>query len=211
MLEKTYHPTDIEASHIRGVDRVPSLQAGRPERARAEPYRIRHSPPNVTGSLHMEARAPTTRLQDVLCGSSACAQGCLVATGHGSRPACLRQLVVERQNDGAARKPGRHQIGRRQNSSRRCRKVEGRERRHHLSNPLQRLGASVRLERERFHHGRGLEHGRAQGVRRSLQGRLDPIKDKRLVNWDPNFQKPISDSGRQWSRSRGTCGISSIR
>src|SRR5262245_9455666 len=110
MLEKTYHPTDIEARIHAAWTNAQAFKAGRPERARAEPYAIVIPPPNVKGSLHM-AHALNDTLQSVLSRFERMpGKDLLWQTGTGDA-GIATQLVVERQMM-ERQEPGRHQIGR---------------------------------------------------------------------------------------------------
>ncbi|MBV1699698.1 MAG: class I tRNA ligase family protein, partial [Hyphomicrobiales bacterium] len=64
-IEKTYQPSAVEGRIYAAWEAAGAFRAGRPERAKAEPYCIVIPPPNVTGSLHM-GHALNNTLQDVL-------------------------------------------------------------------------------------------------------------------------------------------------
>ena len=66
MIEKTYQPGAVESRIYEAWEKAGAFRAGRPERAKAEPYCIVIPPPNVTGSLHM-GHALNNTLQDILC------------------------------------------------------------------------------------------------------------------------------------------------
>src|SRR6202451_512808 len=66
MIEKTYQPGAVESRIYEAWENAGAFRAGRPERAKAEPYCIVIPPPNVTGSLHM-GHALNNTLQDILC------------------------------------------------------------------------------------------------------------------------------------------------
>src|ERR1700689_1478301 len=66
MIEKTYQPGEVESRIYAAWEAAGAFRAGRPERAKAEPYCIVIPPPNVTGSLHM-GHALNNTLQDILC------------------------------------------------------------------------------------------------------------------------------------------------
>ena len=73
-----------------------------------------------------------------------------------------------------------------------------------ITGQLRRLGASCDWSRERFTMDEGLSQGRAQGVRRSLQGQGLIYKDNRLVNWDPKMLTAISDLEVELREVRGS-------
>ena len=66
MIEKTYQPGAVEGRIYAAWEAAGAFRAGRPERAKAQPYCIVIPPPNVTGSLHM-GHALNNTLQDILC------------------------------------------------------------------------------------------------------------------------------------------------
>src|ERR1700739_1513888 len=65
MIENRYQPSTVEGRIYAAWEAAGAFRAGRPERAKAEPYCIVIPPPNVTGSLHM-GHALDNTLQDVL-------------------------------------------------------------------------------------------------------------------------------------------------
>jgi valyl-tRNA synthetase len=66
MIENRYVPGAVEGRIYAAWEAAGAFRAGRPERAKAEPYCIVIPPPNVTGSLHM-GHALNNTLQDTLC------------------------------------------------------------------------------------------------------------------------------------------------
>jgi valyl-tRNA synthetase len=186
MLEKTYDPKSAEP---RLYAKWESSGAFSPtEDPAAEPFCLVIPPPNVTGSLHI-GHALNNTLQDVLTrfermrGKAAL---WLPGTDHAG---IATQMVVERQlaTEG---KVSRRDMGRdafvakvwewKANSA------------GTIQNQLRRLGASCDWSRERF----TLDEGLSQAVRKVFvalhkQGLI--YRDKRLVNWDPQFQTAISD------------------
>src|SRR5215470_5115820 len=188
MLEKTYHPTDIEARiHARWMD-AQAFKAGRPERAKAEPYAIVIPPPNVTGSLHM-GHALNNTLQDVLCRFERMRGKDVLWQPGTDHAGIATQLVVERQMM-ERQEPGRHQIGR-------DKFIENvwkwkAESGGAIINQLMRLGASCDWSRERF----TMDEGLSEAVLKAFVDLFNAgliYKDMRLVNWDPEFQSAISD------------------
>ena len=66
MIENRYQPGAVEARIYKEWEDQGAFRAGRPERAKAEPYCMVIPPPNVTGSLHM-GHALNNTLQDIIC------------------------------------------------------------------------------------------------------------------------------------------------
>jgi valyl-tRNA synthetase len=188
MLEKTYHPADIEARIHEAWIKAGAFKAGRPERANAEPYAIAIPPPNVTGSLHM-GHALNNTLQDVLCRFERMRGKDVLWQPGTDHAGIATQLVVERQMM-ERQEPGRHQIGRDKFIEKVWKwKAESGGT---IVNQLQRLGASCDWSRERFTMDEGLSKAVLK-VFVDLYNEGLIYKDKRLVNWDPEFQSAISD------------------
>src|SRR5262249_10139215 len=151
-------------------------------------YAIVIPPPNVTGSLHM-GHALNNTLQDVLCrfwrmrGRDVLWQPGMDHAGIATEMVVERQLM-ERQG------PGKRAIGRGVfvNRVSEWKAQSGGT----IVNQLRRLGASCDWSRERF----TLDEGMARAVLKVFVELYNDgliYKDKRLVNWDPKFQTPISD------------------
>ena len=168
--------------------RARAFEAGRPERAKADPYCIVIPPPNVTGSLHM-GHALNNTLQDVLCRFERMRGKDVLWQPGTDHAGIATQLVVERQMM-ERQEPNRRTIGRDKFSRR-----FGRGRRESggtIINQLKRLGASCDWTRERFTMDEGLSKAVLKVfVDLHEQGLI--YRDKRLVNWDPEFQSAISD------------------
>jgi valyl-tRNA synthetase len=186
MLLKTYDPKSAEP---RLYAKWESSGAFAPTQdPAAEPFCMVIPPPNVTGSLHI-GHALNNTLQDVLTrfermrGKAAL---WLPGTDHAG---IATQMVVERQL-AAEGNVSRRDMGRdafvakvwewKASSA------------GTIQNQLRRLGASCDWSRERF----TLDEGLSQAVRKVFvalhkQGLI--YRDKRLVNWDPQFQTAISD------------------
>ncbi len=153
-----------------------------------EPYAIVIPPPNVTGVLHM-GHALNNTLQDVLI-RFARMQGKRVLWQPGTDHAGIAtQMVVERElaKEGNA---GRREMGREKFLERvwAWKEQSGGA----ITQQLKRLGASCDWSRERF----TMDEGLSQAVTKVFvdlyrEGLL--YRDKRLVNWDPQFQTAISD------------------
>ncbi len=190
MLEKTFDPKSVEprlykAWEASGAFAPEAVLKRDPD---APPFTIVIPPPNVTGSLHI-GHALNNTLQDVLTrfermrGKAAL---WLPGTDHAG---IATQMVVERQlaeqGNMSRRDMGREAF---------VEKVwewKGRSG-GQIVNQLRRLGASCDWSRERF----TLDAGLSAAVRKvfvSLYKEGLIYRDKRLVNWDPQFQTAISD------------------
>jgi valyl-tRNA synthetase len=188
MLEKTYEPAAIEARvHAKWME-AEAFMAGRPERALAEPYCIVIPPPNVTGSLHM-GHALNNTLQDVLCRFERMRGKDVLWQPGTDHAGIATQMVVERQLM-ERQEPDRHRLGR----PAFIEKVWAwkAESGGTIANQLKRLGASCDWSRERFTMDEGLSRAVLK-VFVDLYNEGLIYKDKRLVNWDPEFQSALSD------------------
>jgi valyl-tRNA synthetase len=186
MLEKTFDPKTAEprlyAKWEGSGAFAPIADPG------AEPFSIVIPPPNVTGSLHI-GHALNNTLQDVLIrfermrGKAAL---WLPGTDHAG---IATQMVVERQL-AAAGNQSRRDMGREDFIAKVWEwKAESGGT---ITNQLRRLGASCDWSRERF----TLDEGLSAAVRKvfvTLHKQKLIYRDKRLVNWDPQFQSAISD------------------
>jgi valyl-tRNA synthetase len=185
MLDKTFDP---KASEPRLYAQWEQSGAFAPTEGAAEAYSIVIPPPNVTGSLHI-GHALNNTLQDILTryhrmkGKAAL---WLPGTDHAG---IATQMVVERQL-AAAGNMGRREMGR----DAFVEKVwEWKaESGGSIVQQLRRLGASCDWSRERFTLDEGLNAAvRKVFVQLHKEGLI--YRDKRLVNWDPQFQTAISD------------------
>ncbi|MEQ1649107.1 MAG: class I tRNA ligase family protein, partial [Hyphomicrobiaceae bacterium] len=187
MLEKTYSPADIEARIHKDWDDEQAFKAGRPDRVKADGYAIVIPPPNVTGSLHM-GHALNNTLQDILCrhermkGKDVLWQ---VGTDHAG---IATQLVVERE---LARSQRYRRDMTRADFLAEIWKWKAQSG-GTIINQLKRLGASCDWSRERFTMDDGLSKAVLK-VFVDLYNQKLIYKDKRLVNWDPEFQSAVSD------------------
>jgi valyl-tRNA synthetase len=190
MLDKTFDPKTAEP---RLYGQWEAAGAFSPDQGRAadpdaEAFSIVIPPPNVTGSLHI-GHALNNTLQDVLIrfermrGKAAL---WLPGTDHAG---IATQMVVERQLAGegniSRRDMGREAFVERIWSW----KAESGGT---ITRQLRRLGASCDWSRERF----TLDEGLSAAVRKvfvALHRQKLIYRDKRLVNWDPQFQTAISD------------------
>ncbi|WP_426011610.1 valine--tRNA ligase [Caulobacter sp. DWR2-3-1b2] len=186
MLEKTFDPKSIEPRLYAAWEASGAFKPS--EDPNAESFTIVIPPPNVTGSLHI-GHALNNTLQDVLTrfhrmrGKSAL---WLPGTDHAG---IATQMVVERQL-AAAGNVGRREMGREAFVEKiwEWKAESGSE----IVNQLRRLGASCDWSRERF----TLDEGLSAAVRKvfvQLYKQNLLYRDKRLVNWDPQFQTAISD------------------
>jgi valyl-tRNA synthetase len=188
MLEKTYQPAEIEARIHDAWMKAGAFKAGRPERAKAKPYCIVIPPPNVTGSLHM-GHALNNTLQDILCRFERMRGRDVLWQPGTDHAGIATQLVVERQMM-ERQEPDRRAIGR----EKFLEKVWAwkAESGGTIISQLKRLGASCDWGRERFTMDEGLSKAVLKAFVDLHEAGLI-YKDKRLVNWDPEFQSAISD------------------
>ena len=96
MIEKTYQPGAVETRIYEAWEKAGAFRAGRPERAKAEPFCIVIPPPNVTGSLHM-GHALNNTLQDVLCRFERMRGHDVLWQPGTDHAGIATQMVVERQ------------------------------------------------------------------------------------------------------------------
>ncbi len=186
MLEKTYDPKAAEPRLYAQWESSGAFQPS--DDPAAEPFSIVIPPPNVTGALHV-GHALNNTLQDVLTrfermrGKAAL---WLPGTDHAG---IATQMVVERQlaTEGG---PTRRELGREAFVDKvwEWKATSAGS----IQNQLRRLGVSCDWSRERF----TLDEGLSEAVRKVFvtlhkQGLI--YRDKRLVNWDPQFQTAISD------------------
>ena len=186
MLDKTFDPKAVEPRLYAAWEASGAFKPS--EDPNAEPFVIVIPPPNVTGSLHI-GHALNNTLQDVLTrfhrmrGKAAL---WLPGTDHAG---IATQMVVERQL-AAAGNIGRRDMGREAFVAKVWEwKAESGGT---ITNQLRRLGASCDWSRERF----TLDEGLSAAVRKvfvQLYKQNLLYRDKRLVNWDPQFQTAISD------------------
>ena len=145
-------------------------------------------PPNVTGVLHM-GHALNNTLQDVLIRYHRM-RGYRTLWQPGTDHAGIAtQMVVERQlaQEGNV---GRRELGR-EKFLERVWAVEGEIRRLDHQ-PAEAPRRELRLEPRAVHAGRGLNEAVTKVfVELYREGLI--YRDKRLVNWDPQFQTAISD------------------
>ncbi|MGE0766179.1 MAG: valine--tRNA ligase [Hyphomicrobiaceae bacterium] len=187
MLEKTYQPAEIEARIHASWEAADAFKAARPDRADAETYCIVIPPPNVTGSLHM-GHALNNTLQDVLCRFERMRGKDVLWQPGTDHAGIATQLVVTRQL--ADRQISIKDLGR-EAFIEKVWEWKGQSG-GTIVNQLKRLGASCDWSRERFTMDEGLSKAVIKVfVDLHRQGLI--YRDKRLVNWDPEFQSAVSD------------------
>lgn len=186
MLEKTFDPKTAEPRLYQAWES--SGRFAPIDDPAAPTFSMVIPPPNVTGALHI-GHALNNTLQDVLARFHRM-QGKAVLWLPGTDHAGIAtQMVVERQL-AAAGNIGRRDMGREAFVERVWQwKAESGGT---ITRQLRRLGASCDWSRERFTLDEGLSNAvRKVFVTLHRQGLI--YRDKRLVNWDPQFQTAISD------------------
>ncbi len=190
MLEKTFDPKTLEPLLYTRWETSGSFA---PEHAlardpQARPYCIVIPPPNVTGSLHI-GHALNQTLQDVLARYHRMRGEAVLWLPGSDHAGIATQMVVERQL-ATSGNIGRRDLGRDAFVEQVWQwKAESGGT---ITRQMRRLGASCDWSRERF----TLDEGLSAAVRKVFvtlfkQGLI--YRDKRLVNWDPQFQTAISD------------------
>jgi valyl-tRNA synthetase len=188
MMDKVYDHAAVESRVALSWEEAKAFKAGRPERAEAKPYAIVIPPPNVTGSLHI-GHALNNTLQDVLCRFERMRGRDVLWQPGMDHAGIATQMVVERQLM-ETQQPDRRKLGREEFVKRvwAWKEQSG----GIILNQLKRLGASCDWSRERFTMDEGLSKAVIKVfVELNRQGLV--YRDKRLVNWDPQFQTAISD------------------
>ena len=186
MLDKSFDPKAAEP-RLYAMWEASGQFAPRTDGA-ADAYSIVIPPPNVTGSLHI-GHALNNTLQDILARyhrRKGKAVLWLPGTDHAG---IATQMVVERQL-AAQGNVGRRDMGR---DAFVAKVWEWKaESGGTIVQQLRRLGASCDWSRERFTLDEGLNAAvRKVFVQLHKEGLI--YRDKRLVNWDPQFQTAISD------------------
>src|SRR5262249_52035145 len=187
MIESRYQPREVESRIYAAWEEAGAFRAGRPERAKAQPYCIVIPPPNVTGSLHM-GHALNNTLQDILVRFERMRGRDVLWQPGMDHAGIATQLVVERQL--AERQTSRQKLGR-EEFVRRIWEWKA-ESGGQITRQLRRLGASADWARERFTMDEGLSRAVLK-VFLELYRQGLMYKDTRLVNWDPRLQTAVSD------------------
>src|SRR5579863_3103502 len=188
MIDNRYVPGAVEGRIYAEWEAAGAFRAGRPERAKAEPYCIVIPPPNVTGSLHM-GHALNNTLQDILCRFERMRGKDVLWQPGTDHAGIATQAVVERQLM-ERQEPGSRAMGREAFIKRVWEwKAESGGT---IISQLKRLGASCDWSRERFTMDEGLSRA-VMKVFVTLYREGLIYKDKRLVNWDPKLKTAISD------------------
>jgi valyl-tRNA synthetase len=184
MLEKTFDPADAEPRLYQAWE---SSGAFKPNET-GEPFSMVIPPPNVTGSLHI-GHALNNTLQDTLIRFQRMRGKAALWVPGTDHAGIATQMVVERKL-AAEGNIGRRDMGREAFVAKIWEwKAESGGT---IVRQLRRLGASCDWSRERF----TLDEGLSAAVRKVfVQLYKDGLiyRDKRLVNWDPQFQTAISD------------------
>jgi valyl-tRNA synthetase len=198
MIENRYHPAEVESRIYKAWEDAGTFRAGRPERAKAEPYCIVIPPPNITGSLHM-GHALNTTLQDILCRFERMRGKDVLWQPGTDHAGIATQAVVERQLM-ERQEPTSRAMGREAFIKRvwKWRAQSGGT----IISQLKRLGASCDWSRERFTMDEGLSRAVVKVFVALYRAGLI-YKDKRLVNWDPDLKTAISDLEVQQVETRG--------
>ena len=164
MIENRYVPGAVEGRIYAAWESAGAFRAGRPERAKAEPYCIVIPPPNVTGSLHM-GHALNNTLQDILCRFERMRGKDVLWQPGTDHAGIATQAVVERQLM-ERQQPGSREMGREAFIKRVWEwKAESGGT---IIGQLKRLGASCDWSRERFTMDEGLSRAVAESLRRAL-------------------------------------------
>jgi valyl-tRNA synthetase len=198
MIDSRYQPGEVESRIYALWEAAGAFRAGRPERAKAEPYCIVIPPPNVTGSLHM-GHALNNTLQDILCRFERMRGRDVLWQPGTDHAGIATQAVVERQLM-ERQQPSSRAMGREAFIKRVWEwKAESGGT---IISQLKRLGASCDWSRERFTMDEGLSRAVLKVfVALYREGLI--YKDKRLVNWDPKLKTAISDLEVQQVETKG--------
>ncbi len=190
MLEKNFDPRAAEPRLYSRWEAsgVFAPRAARPTDGAADAYSIVIPPPNVTGSLHI-GHALNNTLQDILARYHRMKGKAVLWLPGTDHAGIATQMVVERQL-AAAGNAGRREMGREAflETVWDWKAQSGGS----IVQQLRRLGSSCDWSRERFTLDEGLNAAvRKVFVQLHREGLI--YRDKRLVNWDPQFQTAISD------------------
>ncbi len=101
MMDKSFDFAAAEGRASTLWEETGAFQAGRPDRAAAQPFCVVIPPPNVTGNLHM-GHALNNTLQDILCRYWRMNGRDVLWQPGVDHAGIATQMVVERDADGAA-------------------------------------------------------------------------------------------------------------
>ena len=215
MIDKTYQPNEVEGRIYAAWEEAGAFRAGRPERAKAQPYSIVIPPPNVTGSLHM-GHALNNTLQDILARFERMRGRDVLWQPGTDHAGIATQMVVERQLM-ERQEPGRRDIGRAKFLERVW--AWKAESGGTITRQLKRLGASCDWSRERFTMDEGLSRAvlkvfvhalqRGPDLQGQAAGQLGPEAPDRDLRsrsragrgQGPSLAHQISDRGQRTSSS----------
>ena len=185
MLDKSFSPAALEGPLYRDWEESGAF-AARPG-SDQPPFAIMIPPPNVTGSLHV-GHALDMTLQDVLIRASRMRGRDALWQPGTDHAGISTQLMVERQLH--AEGTSSAAIGREAFLERvwAWKDANGGA----ITQQLRRLGASLDWSRERFTMDAGLSAA-VREVFVTLHSQKLIYRDRRLVNWDPEFRSAISD------------------
>ena len=182
-MDKNYQPATIEQKWYQQWWQQGYFQAN----GQGAPYAIVIPPPNVTGTLHMGHGFQYT-LMDILTRyqrMSGCHTLWQVGFDHAG---IATQMVVERQLNAEGKT--RYQLGREAFTQRLWRWTE--QSSGTISQQMQRMGASVDWQRQRFMLDAGLSRAVVTAFERLYDAGLI-YRGERLVNWDPQLKTALSD------------------
>ena len=183
-MDKTFQHAIAEKKFYEAWEKSGLFKAGQKE---GTPYTIMMPPANVTGNLHL-GHALTFTLQDILIRYQRMLGKDVLWQPGTDHAGIATQMVVERQleKEGLSRKD----LGREKFLERVWAWKE--ESGGSIINQLKRLGSSADWDRERFTMDPHFDACvRKVFVELHKEGLI--YKDKRLVNWDTQYQTAISD------------------
>ena len=187
-MDKKYSHQDIEKRIHSQWEVNDSFKAPTDLDSPNENYCIVIPPPNVTGNLHM-GHALNNTLQDILIRYNRMLGKDVLWQAGTDHAGIATQMVVERKLD-ADKKQKKEDLGRDKFVDEIWKWKE--ESGGQIINQLKRLGSSCDWSRERFTLDEGLSNAVIYVFNKLYNDGLI-YKDKRLVNWDTNFQTAISD------------------
>src|SRR6266852_2147420 len=197
MLDKTFHPGEVEARLYAQWEDSGAFRAG--SKPGVPGFAIVIPPPNVTGSLHV-GHALNNTLQDVLARFERMRGRDVLWQPGTDHAGIATQMVVERQLM-ERQEPNRRAMGR----EKFLEKVWAwkAESGGTIIKQLKRIGASCDWSRERFTMDEGLSRAVVKVFVELYRAGLI-YKDKRLVNWDPKLLTAISDLEVQQIEVKGS-------